>query len=93
MRNHAADPPPPNLLTALERWGKHGTQASIEHLIVLRVNSPDMLKELQATRAARFLGDPIGPTTIQVKPGAWENVMDALAALGYLASADIDDKE
>ena len=93
LHSHAAHPPPPNLLTALDRWGQHGAQASIESLVVLRVASPDILKELQTSRAARFLGDPIGPTTVQVKPGAWEKVMDALAMLGYLGSADDDLKE
>ena len=48
-----------------------------------------MLKDLRASRAARFLGDPLGPTVIIVKAGAWEKVIAVLAELGYLAEAEI----
>lgn len=93
LRNHAAVPLPPNLLKAIQRWDQHGTQARIENVVVLRVASPEILKELQSSRAARFLGDPIGPTTIQVNPGAWEKVLGALAELGYLAQFGFDKGE
>ena len=49
-----------------------------------------MLKELRASRAARYLGDPLGPTVIIVKAGAWEKVIGALAELGYLAEGNFD---
>jgi hypothetical protein len=77
---------PPILIKALERWEAHGTQARIERLLVLRVASPDILQELRASRAARFLGDPLGPTAIVVKPGAADKVFAALAEMGYLGS-------
>ncbi|MDH5506325.1 MAG: helicase-associated domain-containing protein [Anaerolineae bacterium] len=84
LRRHSAAPLPPNLLNALERWDEHGAQARLENVLVLRLGSPQILKELRASRAARFLGDPIGPTTVIVKPGAWEKVLAALVELGYL---------
>ena len=85
LRRHTSAMPPV-LIKALERWEAHGTQARIERLLVLRVASPDILQELRASRAARFLGDPLGPTAIVVKPGAAEKVFAALAEMGYLGS-------
>ncbi len=75
---------PPTLVKALERWEERGTEARIEHPYVLRLSSPDILKELRSSRAARFLGEPLGPTAIIVKPGALEKVIAALAEMGYI---------
>jgi hypothetical protein len=75
---------PPNILKALTRWQEHGREARLERLSVLRVSSPELLKSLRQSRAARFLGDPLGPTTIIVKPGAGEKVLGVLTEMGYL---------
>ena len=75
---------PPNLVTALERWEEEGSQACIQQTLVLRLGSPAMLDELRASKAARFLGDPLGPTAVIVKSGAREKVLRALAEMGYL---------
>lgn len=75
---------PPTLIKALERWEERGIEARIEHLYVLRLSSPVILKQLRASRAARFLGEPLGSTSIIVKTGAREKVMAALAEMGYL---------
>lgn len=87
LRRHASALPPA-LIKALERWEAHGTQARLERLLVLRVASPEVLQELRASRAARFLGDPLGPTTIIVKSGAADKVLAALAEMGYLGMVD-----
>lgn len=76
---------PPNLVKALERWEEQGSQAHMEQFLVLRLGSPAILDELRASKAARFLGDPLGPTAVVVKPGAREKVLAALVELGYLA--------
>jgi len=83
LRKHA-EQVPPNLVTALERFEQHGRQARIERVLVLRLSSPEILEALRASRAARFLGDPLGPTTVIVKPGAREKVLAALVEMGYL---------
>ena len=75
---------PPNIVTALERFERNGRQARMEQVLVLRVSSPDILEELRASRAVRFLGDPLGPTTVIVIPGAKEKVLSALVEMGYL---------
>jgi len=79
-----ADHVPPNLVTALDRFERHGKQARMEEVLVLRLSSPEILEEVRASRAARFLGDPLGPTTVIVKPGAREKVLAALVEMGYL---------
>jgi hypothetical protein len=78
-----ADAVPPNIITALDRWVKHGTEARLQGVTVLRLASPQVLKTLRTSRAARFLGDPLGPTTIIVKSGAGEKVLAALVEMGY----------
>jgi hypothetical protein len=48
------------------------------------LGSPDLLQSVRASRAARFLGDPLGPTTVIIKPGTGEKVLEILAEMGYL---------
>jgi len=90
LLNKYAEHVPPNLVTALERFEQHGKQGRIEQVLVLRLNSPQILEELRASRAARFLGDPLGPTTVIVKPGAREKVLAALLEMGYLGEISSD---
>jgi len=75
---------PPSLEKALTRWQDNGTEAHLEHLLVLRLRNPDMLQMLRTSRAARFLEEPLGPTAVVVKAGAWEKVLAILAEMGYL---------
>lgn len=75
---------PPNIVKALDRWAQRGTEARLQTVLVLRLGSPDALQALRKSRAARFLGDPLGPTTIIVRAGAGEKVLAALAEMGYL---------
>jgi len=86
LRKHCAIQLPPNLVQSLENWQAHGTQARIEDVQVLRLKSPELLKALRASHAARYLGDPLGPTSVIVKRGAWQKVIDALAEMGYLSA-------
>lgn len=80
---------PPSLVKALKRWEAHGSEAKLEKTIILRLRRPEMLQALRKTRASRFLGDPLGPTVISVKPGAADKVLAILAELGYLGDSDI----
>ncbi|MCU0485191.1 MAG: helicase-associated domain-containing protein [Anaerolineales bacterium] len=76
---------PPSLVRAVERWERKGCEARLEPMVVLRLASPELLQELRASRAARFLGDPLGPTAIPVRAGAVQKVLRILAEMGYLA--------
>ncbi len=83
LRRHAAALPP-SLVRALERWDQQGSAAHLERALVLRLASPDILQALRVSRAARFLGEPLGPAAVVVKPGAGEKVLAILAEMGYL---------
>jgi hypothetical protein len=89
LRRHA-DAVPPTLVKALERWDQHGAEATLEQVTVLRLSSPELLQTLRASRAARFLGDPLGPTVVIVRPGAAEKVLAVLAEMGYLGEGKVD---
>ncbi len=75
---------PPNIVQALSRWEEHRTEARFETVLVLRVGTPDLLQSLRASRAARFLGNPLGPTAVIVRPGAAEKVLEVLTEMGVL---------
>jgi hypothetical protein len=84
LLNRHAKVVPPSLIEALERWEKHGSEVRFEKVVVLRVVSEDILILLRKSRASRFLGESLGPTSVTVNGGAIDKVMGALAELGYL---------
>ncbi len=84
LLNRHADVIPPNILTALNRWEVSGTQARLQETTILKLGSPQILEALRSSRAARFLEEPLGPTTIIVKTGAADKVLAILVEMGYL---------
>ncbi|MFO7583532.1 MAG: hypothetical protein R6W69_02290 [Anaerolineales bacterium] len=76
---------PPPFVKALQRWEVNGTEARIEHPVVLRVSRPEVMSELKNSKAGRFLSEPLGPTTAVVKPGAESKILEALSEMGLLA--------
>lgn len=89
LRRHAQTVPP-GLVKTLDRWDKYGTEVKLEEALILRVRTPEILQTLQNSRAARFLGDPLGPTVIIVKPGSYEKVVAILVELGYLTETTFE---
>lgn len=85
LQKYTAAPIPPPFVRALQRWEINGTEARVETPVVLRVSRPEVLEELRKSKAARFLGEIIGPTAVTVKDGAQAKVLAALAEMGYLA--------
>jgi len=88
--NRNARAVPPSLVKALERWDKQGVEARLGKMVVLRVVSEGILMELRKSRASRFLGESLGPTSIAIQPGAVEKVLAVLAELGYLGETRIE---
>ncbi|HVP21121.1 MAG TPA: helicase-associated domain-containing protein [Anaerolineaceae bacterium] len=84
LRKYSSNPVPPILVQALERWDKNGAQANMSRTTVLQVASPEILAALRKTRAGRFMGEQLNPTTITIRPGGEETVQAALAEIGYL---------
>jgi len=90
LKKHSTSPLPPSLVQGLERWEQFGVQAGIKKVTLLRVASADILDALRKTRAARYLGEALNPTTVVIKTGGEEAVRSALAELGYLAGSQLD---
>ena len=84
LNKYAAAPLPPAFVRALNRWELYGTQARLERPVILRLSKPEVLEELRSSRAGRFLGEVLGPTTVVVKQGAQAKILSALAELGLL---------
>lgn len=88
LKAHTSGSLPPNLVQALKRWEQQGSQGRLTPLLVLRVQSAAALKALRASRAARYLAEPIGPLAIAVKPGSAPQVLQALLELGYFGELE-----
>jgi hypothetical protein len=88
LAKHTSGNVPPALVKSLKRWEANGTEARAENQTVLRVSRPEVLEELRASKAARFLGEPLGPTAVIVKPGALSKVEAALAEMGLLLDSN-----
>jgi hypothetical protein len=89
LAKHSGGQVPPAFIKALQRWETQGTEARLENVTVLRVSRPEVLAELKASPAARFLGEQLGPTAIVIRTGAGPKVLAALAELGLLADVVI----
>ena len=81
---------PPSLVKALKRWEVNGTEARVQTQVILKVSKPDVLEELRRSRAAKFLGEVLSPTTVVIKGGAIQKVMEALTELGLLTEVIAD---
>lgn len=84
LRRHARAIPP-SLTKAIERWEREGAEITVQPLIVLRTATPDLLQTIRTSKLSRYLGDPLGPTTVIVKPGAIDKITAGLAEMGLLA--------
>ena len=89
LRRHCEGSLPPRLVHSLEHWEDAGTQALVERVSLLRVTAPEILAALRKTRAARCLGEGINETTVIVRPGMEDQVLSALAEIGYLADGKL----
>ena len=88
LAKHTSAGIPPVLVKALKRWEVNGTEARVQTRVVLRVSRPEVLEELRKSKAGRFLGEILGPTTVIVKEGAQSKVLAALTELGLLAEEE-----
>ncbi len=79
---------PPSLVKALKRWEVNGTEARVQTQIILKVSKPEVLEEMRKSKATKFLGEVLSPTTVVVKGGAIQKVMEALAELGLLTEVE-----
>jgi hypothetical protein len=81
---------PPSFKTALSNWELRGSEARFEEVLVLKVRNPEILQGLRNSKISRFLGEILGPTAVEVRPGAWGKVASYLAEMGYLSEASVE---
>ena len=84
---------PPNLIGGLKRWDTQGSSVSLENHTILRMNDPQIIEDLRKSRAARFIGEALGPNTVIVKNHAWKRVLSVLTEMGYFSKVKIQDEE
>jgi hypothetical protein len=90
LAKHSEAGIPPTLIKALKRWEVNGTEARVQTQVILKVSKPEVLEEMRRSKAAKFLGEMLSPTTVIVKSGAIQKVMEALTELGLLAEVTAD---
>ena len=90
LSRHADAGIPPSLVRALKRWEVNGTEARVQTQVILKVSKPEVLEEMRKSRAAKFLGEVLSPTTVVIKGGAIQKVMEALTELGLLTEVNAD---
>ena len=88
LTKHASAGIPPSLVRALKRWEVNGTEARVQTQVILKVAKPEILEEMRKSRAAKFLGEALSPTTVIVKSGAIQKVMETLTELGLLGEIE-----
>jgi hypothetical protein len=84
LRKHSADPISPVLMKALERWEKLDVQASLQSGTLLRLGSAEILAALRKSSTNRYILEELNPTTVLIRPGSEESVINALLEIGYL---------
>ena len=70
---------------ALQRWGTHGTEVTLERAVVLQVRDEETMRQLQEDPAIRrTIREVVGPRTAMVAAGAWPRLRQMLVSAGYL---------
>jgi hypothetical protein len=90
LTKHSEAGIPPTLVKALKRWEVNGTEARVQTQIILKVSRPEILEEMRKSKAAKYLGEVLSPTTVIVNSGAIQKVIDALTELGLLSEVVAD---
>lgn len=75
---------PESLQRAMQRWTTRGTEATVEWALVLRVNDPELLRQLLDTEARRYVRDVLSPVAATIHPAGWTQVRAALLRLGVV---------
>jgi hypothetical protein len=88
LARHSAGALPASLVTALQRWARNGIQASLSQVVILRVSNPEILAEIRNSPVARFMGEPLNPTTVVLPAKAIEKIIPRLMELGYICELE-----
>jgi hypothetical protein len=85
---------PRSVEKALQRWGDRGPEAELSATMVLRVANGSLLEELKAhPTTARYLGETLGPTRVEVRRNEWQALCGAALRRGILIDWPQEDGE
>jgi hypothetical protein len=85
FKKNAKKPIPRNILAALDRWDKNQSQIHLERLILIQVDSPDILDQIEKSPAKRYISERINATIATTSPTNLHRLEDALMEMGYFA--------
>ncbi len=76
---------PAKLVTTLQRYGRHGTEAVLKETVVLRAANAEVMDLLRRTPAVQaLLGEALGATVSEVRSEDLSRLRAALSELGLL---------
>jgi hypothetical protein len=85
INRYARKPLPQNILLGLERWEKHGQEANIGSVLVLKVKSEIILDQLMASPVNKYILSRQNPTTAEITADSLPFIKAALIDMGVFA--------
>jgi len=85
FQKYAKKPIPRNIIAALNRWDKNQSQISLERQIIIQVDSPDILDQIEKSPAKRYIIERINATSAVTSPTNIHRLENALMEMGYFA--------
>jgi hypothetical protein len=78
-------PLPPSTKRAIERWAEHGSEATTQSLVILRVRDAEILDKLAANLKTRpLLGERLADLAAVIRAEDWQKLQQLAAQLGLL---------
>lgn len=88
----AGTPLPRFVEAALLRWDARGMEVRLEHTLLLRLSSEELMDQLMShSRTRRLVAEQIGPAAALVRESDWTQLVVALGEIGLLT--DVIDVE
>jgi hypothetical protein len=91
LKQHSGGQLPPGILQALDKWEQKGSQARQQNVVLLRVESAEILEALKKSRSARHISEVLSPTIAIVKADSTEKIRAALLEMGFICDFESQD--
>lgn len=84
LRRHNQGPLPPNIIQALERWDKFGSQVELKNVEIITLQTTEMMTALRNSPAKQYLLEIYNPMTASIQSGSKSRITRALLEMGFL---------
>ncbi len=89
LHRATGDQVPTSLAEMLEGWAEGRAPVTLRSAVLMHAGTPEALERLQnKPNINRYLGRPLGPAVVEVRPGMWPELCQALRAIGVLPEID-----